>query len=122
MNILKIIEKISLSLSPDLLKACYKEENSNNPMFGHCYVASEVLFHILEAEYPGRFHPSRGKDDRGIVHWWITDRTTGKIIDITANQYFSVGKSPPYDKAVKCSFLTKQPSKRAKKLMSKICL
>jgi hypothetical protein len=41
-----VIEAIKQSLTPDLLKKPYREENSTNPMFGHCYVASEALFHI----------------------------------------------------------------------------
>jgi hypothetical protein len=106
----------------DHLKFCYREQNKTNPTFGHCYIASEVLFHFLNSNTPGRYFPSIGKDENGINHWWLVDRVNGKIIDLTADQYFSQGKLPPYKHGKKCSFLTKTPSKRARIVIERIKL
>lgn len=117
-----IIRLVCSKLSPDLLKKEYRKENINNPMYGHCYVASEVIFHILEALRPNQYAPFRGKDENGTNHWWIVEISTGKILDATAQQYFSKGVSPPYEKGRKCCFLTKNPSKRAQILLKRIGL
>ena len=45
----------------------------------------------------------------------------GKILDLTSEQYTSVGKIPPYKYGRRGAFLTKNPSKRSLKLMEKIC-
>ena len=29
-------------------------------------------------------------------HWWLVDKTSDKIYDITADQYYHVGQTPPY--------------------------
>ena len=29
-------------------------------------------------------------------HWWLVDTTTDKVYDITADQYYHVGQTPPY--------------------------
>jgi hypothetical protein len=122
MEIEKVIKSILDCLSPDLLKPSYREENKKNPTFGHCYVASEVLFHLIEADIPGRFSPWIGKDDQGINHWWLVDNEDGSIVDPTADQYISQGKIPPYEHGRKFSFLTKNPSRRAKIVMERINL
>jgi hypothetical protein len=114
----EIIEAIKKSLTPDLLKKRYREENSINPMFGHCYVASEALYHILNK--PSRYQPVHGRDEVGIVHWWIVDKETNEIIDVTADQYFSVGKIPPYSVGRRGSFLTNLPSKRCIVVMDRV--
>lgn len=120
MNIKLTIQKIKKLLSPDLLKPCFREKNINNPTYGHCYVASEVLFHLLNN--PKKYSAARAKDENGINHWWIVDLDNGNIIDPTADQYYSINKIPPYNVGYKCSFLTKKPSKRAKIILNKINL
>jgi hypothetical protein len=122
MDIEEIVKSILGCLSPDLLKPCYREENKKNPTFGHCYVASEVLFHLIESKMPSRFFPSIGKDDNGVNHWWLIDSKYGTILDPTADQYISQGRLPPYERGRKCSFLTKEPSRRARIVMERINL
>lgn len=114
----ELIEKIQKCLTPDLLKKEYRAENSANPMFGHCYVASETLYHTLND--PARYTAACGKDDRGIVHWWIVDKQTGERYDATADQYYSKGLTPPYDRSRNTGFLTKQPSKRAQVVLARL--
>ncbi len=118
MHITELIPKIQKCLTPDLLKKEYRAENSSNPMFGHCYVASEVLYHTLGAT--SNYSAACGKDDRGIVHWWIVDNSTGEIYDATADQYLSKGLTPPYSKGRKTGFLTKLPSKRAQIVLARL--
>ncbi len=64
--------------------------------------------------------PVCGRDNDGIVHWWLEYKKSGKKIDVTFDQYFSVGKVPPYEKGRGSGFLTKEPSKRAKIVMDKM--
>ena len=118
MDITLLIQKIQKCLTPDLLKAPYRAENATNPMFGHCYVASEALFHSLGDR--DKYSAACGRDEQDIVHWWIVDNTTGEIHDPTADQYLSKGKTPPYAKSRKTGFLTKLPSKRAQIVLARM--
>ena len=66
------IEKTHDSLTPDLLKPEYRAANENNPLFGHCYVASETLFHLMDSS---EVKPCCGRDGDGVVHWWLEYRS-----------------------------------------------
>ena len=90
-------------------------------MFGHCYVASEALFHLLGGR-ASDYRPFHGKDDTGDTHWWLVDTFTGARHDVTADQYYSVGKTPPYDAGRMGTFLTREPSKRARIVMERLNL
>jgi hypothetical protein len=114
-ELMVIIQKC---LTPDLLKKEYRAENASNPMFGHCYVASEVLYHKIKPY--GDYSAACGRDPNGIVHWWIVDNLTGERYDTTADQYLSKGLTPPYDVGRKTGFLTKLPSKRAKIVLARM--
>jgi len=114
----KLEEAIVASLTPDLLKPLYREQNKTNPMFGHCYVASEAFYHLINEK--DIFHPFHGKDESGIVHWWILDGHEKKFIDLTADQYYSVGLVPPYKNGRRGSFLTNDPSKRCHVVMERV--
>lgn len=116
-NLVKLIQQ---SLTPDLLKPQYREQNATNPMFGHCYVATEAFYHLTKDDYQGRFGIYHGKDDEGIVHWWLHDNYEIQIVDLTAEQYFSLNRRPPYEKGRAGFFLTKNPSKRAVIVMEKV--
>ena len=119
-QLINIIEKIKSNLTSDLLKKEYREINKNNKFFGHCYVATETLFHFLkDNDINNDFFPHYGKDQNNITHWWLQNRE-GKILDLTSEQYTSVGKQPPYKNGRRGAFLTKNPSKRSLKLMEKI--
>jgi hypothetical protein len=105
-------------LSPDLLKKEYHSENAINPMFGHCYVATEALYYLLND--PARYGPARGRDERDIVHWWLVDLYENRIWDATKDQYLSVGKVPPYQNGKRSGFLTNFPSKRCKIVLNRL--
>ncbi len=122
MPIEELIKLIQLHLTPDLLKPIYRPLNQSNPMYGHCYVASEALYYLIRqlnlTNYL-TYKPCRGKDDKGIVHWWLKNED-GNILDVTVNQYLSVGVPPPYIVG-KCSgFLTNTPSKRAQVVITRV--
>lgn len=112
-----LVRKIRSVLTPDLLKPQYRKHWSpGNPTFGHCYVASEALYHLLGGDR-SEWMPARGRDKNG-VHWWLEHRETGKILDPTADQYQKA--KPPYQNGRRAGFLTKQPSKRAQEVMRRI--
>lgn len=117
-KIRELISTIQESLSPDLLKPEYREANKSNPMFGHCYVASEALFHALGG-FSMSWRPVRARDLEGIVHWWLEDEAGG-ILDPTADQYLSQNKEPPYAQGRKAGYLTRDPSKRSRVLLDRI--
>lgn len=111
----KTIGLIQENLTPDLLKPQYR--GHHNKFYGHCYVATEALYHSMGGKESGLliYH---GRDDLGIVHWWLEDNE-GNIYDPTSRQYTDEGRVPPYNVKKRGSFLTKQPSKRAVKLMKR---
>lgn len=81
-------------------------------------MASEALYYILKRE-DAEWFPVRARDAEGIVHWWL-ENPQGEILDPTSDQYFELGKTPPYDKGKRGGFLTKDPSKRTRVLLSRV--
>lgn len=114
----ELISIIQSELSPDLLKKEYRHRNKSNPMFGHCYVASEALYYLVNEMEPDKYRPFHGKDKEGIVHWWLQNGV--ERLDPTAEQYTSQGKAPPYQVGRAGSFLTRNPSKRARILLQRV--
>jgi len=104
-------------LTDDLLAPKYRslKKTSNVPnTFGHCYVASEAAYYLLGGKEEG-WKPMHMKH-LGASHWFLKHES-GLILDLTYNQF----KSPlDYKAARGTGFLTKGPSKRAKKLLIRI--
>lgn len=100
------------NLSSDLLHPQFKSLSSK--LAGHCYVASEAYYHLSGGEKSG-LRPMFVKVNK-ISHWFLKD-SNNKIIDLTAKQFKC---KIPYEKAVGKGFLTKNPSKRAQVLISRI--
>ena len=125
----QLISSIQKHLTPDLLKSEYREHNRTNRMFGHSYVATETLYHLLKQDHvignnfpvkqTDNYYPYHTKDENGISHWWLQDELGNKL-DVTIDQFLSEGRQPPYEIAMKGWFLIKQPSKRSKELMTRI--
>ena len=44
----------------------------------------------------------KGEDYRGESHWWLQDED--EIYDVTADQYYSVYKKPPYESGKKTNW------------------
>lgn len=105
-------------LTPDLLTKKYREENLKNPMYGHCYHATQALFYLLD---PHDLIPMSGIDYRGDTHWWLYD-DRGVIYDTTADQYYSVGQVPPHNVGKKTNWYgwKQRPHQRSLDLMMRI--
>lgn len=108
-----LTRRLRENLTPDLLHKQYKTQK--NKMSGHCYVASEALFHLLGGFHSG-LKPMQVKHE-GKSHWFLQDKETGDILDITADQFST---PVPYEKGRGRGFLTRNPSKRALKLMGTV--
>lgn len=112
------IKAIRKNLSDDLLKPDFKDDG-RHPMFGHCFVATEALWHLTGKKYSVYC----GKDDEGITHWWLQD-ALGNKLDATADQYTDLGKQPPYHRGKKSAFMMTynegEPSNRCKVLLDRI--
>ena len=95
-----------LAASPDLLKPRYR--GKANPLAGHCYVATETLYH----RHGGKPMFIRHE---GEPHWFLL--LDGKVIDPTASQF---RRPVPYEKAKGKGLLTKAPSRRSRVLMERL--
>tara|TARA_R110000803_G_C11947315_1_gene317269 strand:+ start:44 stop:397 length:354 start_codon:yes stop_codon:yes gene_type:complete len=103
--------KITENLSDDLLKKEYLNVLNKNKYTGHCYVASETYYH-LSKENLKVYHIKHENS----THWFLKDYLDN-VIDLTYKQF----KTPvDYKNARRGFFLTKEPSKRSKKLINKI--
>ncbi len=105
----------------DVIKDKYLKQKKydDHYTFGLCYAASEALFHLSDkgiSDMP-HYKPCVGRIGDN-THWWLTDRKTGAIEDITATQFKSIKLRNQFYKAGRGSgFLTKQPSKAAQILI-----
>lgn len=78
---------------------------------GNCYVTCEALYHLFGG-LNSEWKPMNMKHE-GDSHWFLKHKS-GIIIDPTASQF---NNTPDYSLARGRGFLTKEPSKRAKKMM-----
>lgn len=118
-SIEKYIEILQNCLSKELLKKQYKSGYENlHKTTGHCYIASEAIYHNFGGKE--KWSAYTGRDHNNGTHWWLKNKETGEIIDPTKEQYTSLGFNPPYEKGRPCAFLTREPSQRAKKLIALI--
>jgi len=113
-SITRLITLIRDNLTEDLLKDEYKKVSRVNKYVGHCYIASEVLYHILGGKDSG-LRPIHGRLG-DISHWWLEDEN-GRVIDLTADQF---PEGFPYEQGRGSGFLTKDPSKRARILIDRV--
>lgn len=111
----ELISRIQGALTPDLLKKGY---GGVHPYAGHCYAASEALYHALGGA-KSSWYPVRARDEKEVTHWWL-ENEQGDILDPTSVQYTSQGLTPPYSFGKRGGFLTRLPSKRANKILQRI--
>ena len=94
-NITKVKKSILNNLSFDLLPKKWYAINETNLTFGHCHNATGVFYLIFGSE---NVHMYRAYDDslklvnEPMYHWFILNRHTNEIIDITSEQYSSYPK------------------------------
>lgn len=115
-----IIHSIFINLTPDL-RTKKNPTKEKVPMYGYCYVASEAFYHMI-AKKMG-FRPYRARDAFGEMHYWLGTQSPKSILhmmlDLTEQQYIAQGVKFDYTKGRRCAFLTKQPSKRARRLIAR---
>lgn len=116
-NLKKVTELILKNLSSDLLPRSWLDKNEVNLTFGHCHNSAGCLYKIFG---PKAVNMYRGFDGE-IYHWWVQDKA-GKIIDLTADQYYSKGRVPPYDKAEKAGLLGFEYKKRVNELYRRVTI
>jgi hypothetical protein len=114
-NLTRVTTIIKENLTPDLLPKKWIERNKSNPTFGHCHTVSGVLYKIFGSK---ELKLHRGFDGE-IYHWWVQDKE-GNIIDLTSEQYTSLGKTPPYDKGEKAGLLGFDYRKRVNILLERV--
>ena len=94
-NMCLVMGLIRKNLTPDLLKGrkklMYPDDIKTNSCYGHCYHSSQALFYLMNTD---QLVPMSAEDYRGEKHWWLQNGE--RIYDVTAEQYYSVGKLPPY--------------------------
>lgn len=111
MDVAALVEAVQEALSPELLRPGY---GGAHPFAGHCYVASEALYHLLGGRDAG-WTPEQ-VHHQGVSHWYLRG-PEGEVLDATAAQF---DIAPNYDLGVPRGFLTRAPSKRATALLRKI--
>lgn len=124
----ELVSRARLALSPDLLKGIWRVKNAQgHPMTGHCYVATEALYHLLggkEAGWKSMMMSFDNDCDWGPVelpHWWL-ENVDGRRIDATSDQFAS---PVPYERGRHKAFITNEklgdkPSKRARILIARL--
>ena len=100
----------ALEHSDDLRRPDYK----GNPNFyaGHCYVASEAIYHLAKKE--GITLKPMFVYHEHTPHWYLSD--SGEVLDPTKEQFST---SVDYSAGKGKGFLTKRPSKRATTLIKR---
>ena len=110
---------IADKLTPDMVTKKYREENAGNPMFGHCYHSSQALYYLMNTD---RLEQMSAVDYHNCSHWWLRDKITNEIFDITSDQYYSIDQVPPYDIGKKKPWYgwKQRPHQRTLDLMIKV--
>jgi hypothetical protein len=104
--------RIVAALSDELRRAPWR--GTSNPLAGHCYVASEAAWHAMGGQASG-WKPCTMRWE-GSPHWFLRHQD-GRVLDLTAGQFES---TPDYSLGKGCGFLTRQPSKRAQVVLSRL--
>ena len=94
-----VMSLLRLKLTPDLLshkRLKYRQDLLTNKYYGHCYHATQALYYLIDTD---KLVSMKGEDYRGESHWWLQDQD--KIYDVTADQYYSVNETPPYEQGKK---------------------
>ena len=115
-NLERVSKIIVDNLTPDLLPKKWHKRNSINPMFGHCHTSAACLQKVFGTKNIKLY---RAKDYEEIWHWWCVD-ADDKRIDLTADQYYNVGRTPPYEQGEKASILGWGYKKRVHELLERV--
>ena len=83
------IKKTLNNLEINDLQSSYRKMHRDgdcNPLFGHCFVATEVLWELLKEQNINEFLPHYVYHEE-CGHWFLKHRQNGDIIDVTAGQF-----------------------------------
>lgn len=97
-----VIGLIQRNLSSDLLRykrLKYPEDKNIVQYYGHCYHATQALYYLMNTD---ELIPMSAEDYREEKHWWL--EYSDRVYDCTAEQYWTVGKLPPYEKGKKTAW------------------
>lgn len=108
----RLAETVVSVLTDELRRPPWR--GSPNPVAGHCYVASEALWHLLGGS-DSVWRPY-GMSHEDASHWWL-QHDDGTILDATADQFST---PVPYRQGRRRAFLTQTPSHRAKVVLSRV--
>lgn len=111
MKLETVVRLVHHALTDDLRLPEYR--GNANPLAGHCYVASEALYHLLGGK-EAHLTPAHIMHE-GRSHWFLFSHDG--VIDATVSQFKS---EPKYDRARRSGFMTKLPSKRAKVVIDRV--
>ena len=123
-----LVERVRTALSADLLRGKWRKlAISGHPMTGHCYVATEALYHLLGGREGGwqprmlSFDNDRDWGPGGESHWWL-ENADGRRIAATADQFAT---PVPYERGRHKAFVTNarlgaNPSGRAQTLIDRV--
>ncbi len=78
-----VVAAVQSCLTDDLRRPVYR--GHENPLRGHCAVASEAVYFILGGKSAG-WTPATIKIDND-THWFLRHRKTGQVVDPTAGQF-----------------------------------
>ena len=90
-NVDYVMKTIKSHLTTKMLGTKYREEAKTNPLRGHCYHSVQAMYYLIDTN---KLISMRGPDCFDDWHWWLQDEK--KILDITADQYYNIGRVPPY--------------------------
>jgi hypothetical protein len=116
-----LIQQIQSVLSNDLLTHKYRNIERESNVEGHAYTSSEALYYLLGGKSSELKLESATFEKNGEIftHWWIKCHD-GTILDPTAEQFYAIGKEPPYNQGKQVDFLTKELSKKAAIIINRI--
>lgn len=109
-----LVAAVRAVLTEDLLTPAYRRQPDRRPTSGHCYAASEALYHAAGGKAAG-WTPARIRHE-GSSHWFLRG-PDGQVVDATADQF---GSPVPYAQGVGCGFLTREPSRRAAEILRRL--
>jgi len=110
LDVTEIVAAVRASLSDDLRRREYRGDP--NPVRGHCYVASEAIYHL--GGRAAGYEPARVEHE-GQMHWFLIG--AGGVLDATADQFAT---PVPYARARRNAFRHPEPSARARVLMTRV--
>jgi hypothetical protein len=108
----ELVQRVRACLSDELLKPDQRKRERRTASAGHCYIASEALWHLTDRKL-SVFHMTHEDNS----HWFLCDVASGRIVDATADQFAT---PPPYGEARHSSFMTNAPSKRTRELLRRV--